>query len=440
MGYAVNLNWDIVNVRGIFANYLGGEGPELREAIRLGAEFRSTNFRTPGEFLTTATGVLYPQYNYKTRLTAAYTVPFRNNVTATLAGRYQFANNDALVLSPYTLKGDRYGADLTLSSPLTPNLSGSVTVGYSNESYLFSDTSNRDQAEFRVMARLYWRPDEKTRVAASYDSLNKEAYVSGYYGTGRGLDRWDTSVDVQTQGRNNTANATAAASYYGNRAEARVSHTGGFDGIGYGSLAPHSIDQRTSGRIGTSIAFADGAVAVGQPIRGNGFAIVTPHQSIADKTVTVGSAEDVRARADGFGPALVTDIPAYTNTTVPVDVDNLPLGYSLGAGAFETFAPYRGGYKLEVGSAYSVSAYGTLLKGDGEPISLLSGVAYPVGEPARQVALFTNGSGKFGADGLAPGQWVIEMATEGAATRYVIDIPQGTQGLFQAGTLKPAKG
>ena len=117
---------------------------------------------------------------------------------------------------------------------------------------------------------------------------------------------------------------------------------------------------------------------------------------------------------------------------------DLPIGYSLGAGTFDTFAPYRGGYKFEVGSAYSVQAFGTLLKSDGEPIALLTGVAYTADNPEKQVAVFTNSSGKFGADGLAPGKWIIDMATEGAPTRFVIDIPKGTDGLYQAGTLKPA--
>ena len=199
-------------------------------------------------------------------------------------------------------------------------------------------------------------------------------------------------------------------------------------------------DQRTSVRVGTALAFADGKFGIGQPIRGNGFAIVYPHESIGDKTVTVGTGDDVRARTDWLGAAVVPDVPAYSSSTIPVDVADLPVGYSLGAGAFDTFAPYRAGYKLEVGSAYSVSAYGTLLNAAGEPIALLTGIAYPDGNKEKQVAIFTNGAGKFGAEGLAPGKWVIEMATEGAPTLFAIEIPGGTDGLFKAGELRPAGG
>ncbi len=430
-GIAANANWDVINFQGPFAGFGG-----LREAFRLGAEYRSTEFRAPGDFLTTASGILYPQYNYWLRLNAAYTVPFANGVAATFAARYQFANDKAVALSPYTLKGDRFGADLTLSKALSTTTSGSLTVGYSNESYLFADTRVRDEADFRVLARLYWRPTDDTRIATSYDSLNGDAYVSAHTQSGRGVDRWDASVDVNTNSHTDLAKATATAGYYGNRAEVRVLHTGGFDGFGG---RPHHNDQRSAVRVGTSIAFADDAVAVGAPIRGNGFAIVKPHETISSKTVTVGSSEDARARTDLLGPALVTDVPAYTNMSFPVDVEDLPLGYSLGSGTFDTHAPYRAGYKLEVGSAYSVTAFGVLVLSDGSPVPLLSGTAHLANDPKKQVTVFTNASGKFSADGLSPGRWIVELATEGPPHRYVIDVPKGTQGLYQAGTLRPVE-
>ena len=91
------------------------------------------------------------------------------------------------------------------------------------------------------------------------------------------------------------------------------------------SLGP--VDQRSSLRLGSAIAFADGRVAVGAPIRGNGFAIVYPHESIASKEITVGSGQDVRAISNSWGPAVVTNLPAYQPSTIPIDVADLPVGY-----------------------------------------------------------------------------------------------------------------
>jgi outer membrane usher protein len=122
-----------------------------------------------------------------------------------------------------------------------------------------------------------------------------------------------------------------------------------------------------------------------------------------------------------------------------VDVKNLPPGYSLGNGAFDVIAPYRAGYALQVGSANSVSAFGRLLRADREPLALTIGVARPLDSRSRNatVTVFTNQAGRFVAEGLAPGVCLIEMATDERPTTYKIEVPNGTQGLLQAGVLTP---
>lgn len=434
-GFGLNVDYDRSNTMGLFSRYTG-----LREHLHVGAEYRSSDFRTPGEYIVTATGVVYPQQPYSLRLSASYMVPLPENITASLSGRYQFADANALQLTPFTVQGDRYGVDLTLSKPLTPLTTGSLSVGYSNETTRPGLTSASEQADLRVMARFYVRPTINTTVSSSYDSLNRETQVSGYHSIGQGLDRWETAINIQNDARDGRSTAGANATYYGNRFEARVAHDGSMDDRQPNLKGSLGIDQRSSITVGTSIAFADGALAIGAPIRGHGFAIVEAHDSIAGKTITVGPDGYVQARSDFLGPALVTDLPAYSTRTLPVDAEDLPLGYSLGQGAFETVAPYRSGYRITVGSDYSVTAFGTLLKRNGEPLPLISGVAYQKGRPDKQVAVFTNSTGRFGADGLAPGTWIIDMATEGEPTRFTIQIPPQTDGLFRVGTLTPMEG
>ena len=425
-GGAAALDWSLIN----FAGFTGRRG----ESFRLSAEYRSTDFRVPGEVVLTADTIPYLRPAYRVRLDGSYSAPLGWDISATIAGRYLILDDNQTINSPYVLNGTRYGADLTLSRALTPSMSGSLTLGYSNETYLstlYVDRSNRP--EFRIATRVSFRPDDKTTVAAGYDSLNRQADLSAYRSEGTGVGRWDVSVNVQQHDLDGRSAIGGAASYAGNRAEVRVAHSG----TTYDPLAGTLVDQRSSLRVGSAIAFADGRVAVGAPIRGNGFAIVYPHESIASKEITVGSGQDVRARSDSWGPAVVTNLPAYQPSTIPIDVADLPVGYSLGAATFDIVAPYKAGYSLEVGSAYSVYAYGTLLLPDGAPVALLTGVARPASGPGRQVSVFTNAAGKFGAEGLAPGRWTIEMATAPQPTRYVIDIPQGTDGLFRCGTLRP---
>ena len=223
--------------------------------------------------------------------------------------------------------------------------------------------------------------------------------------------------------------------YRGNRADVRVSHYSSVDGLSYGELQPELGRQQTSLRVGTAIAFANSKIAIGAPVKGDAFAIVYPHESIAGKEIRIGDEENLRAVADGLGPALVTDVPAYRPGTIPIDVDDLPLGYSLGASAFDTLAPYRAGYDLQVGSSFSVSVYGTLLDATGAPVALLAGTAHAESNPGRQVQVFTNAAGKFGAEGLAEGRWIIEMPADTGVIRYVIDVPGSTTGLVKVGEL-----
>lgn len=430
-GVAADVTWDLVNFRGMLG--------ERTESLTLAAEYRSPGFHRPGDQLAKATGIIYPEYNYWLRLSGTYSVQLDWSLAASLSGRYQLADEELDFHSPFVVKGDRYGVDLTLSRPIGTSASASLMLGYSNEAFLrdFDDMHEPLDPSFRAAFRVHLRPDDETTLATSYDTLDRYGTVSAYRSSGEGIGRWDTSIDMQSYGHRDATSASGTIAYYGNRAELRVSHHADVRGVGPSRFDPETGLQRSSVRVGSSIAFADGHVAVGAPIRGGAFAIVYPHESIAGKEITVGDAEHPRARVDGWGATVVTDLPAYSPAGFAVDVADLPVGYSLGAAAFELRAGYKQGYALEVGSAYSVSVYGTLLDADGEPIALTSGFAHMYDKPGRRVALFTNAAGKFGVEGLAPGTWTIEMANEGEPARYVFEVPAGIDGLFKVGALQP---
>jgi outer membrane usher protein len=86
-----------------------------------------------------------------------------------------------------------------------------------------------------------------------------------------------------------------------------------------------------------------------------------------------------------------------------------------------------------------VSVYGTMLDSRGRPLALLTGVARPAGRGGKRVVLFTNQAGRFGAEGLAPGRWVVEMQSDDGPVHYVIDVPADAVGLVKAGTLAPSE-
>jgi len=434
-GAAVDLVWSLSNFEGLSG--------ERAESLYVNAEYRSTDFHTPGEFLNEASGIIFPEFNYWLRLNGSYSLPVTGDITATVSGRYQFANEDANRSTASNVQGDRYGVDLTVSKPLSETVNASLLAGYSNELYVrdFDEENFAEQSpEFRMALRINWRPGDTTSVNGSYDSLGGQSSLSVYRGETQGLNRWDASVDVQNRSYEKSASVNAAAGYRSDRGELRLSHYADSEDVGFDDLIGNVSRQRTSLRASTAVAFAGSKVAIGAPVRGGAFAIVGPHETIADKEVTVGTVDNPRAIADGFGNALVPDLPAYLPGSVPVDVEDLPIGYSLGSASIDTFAPYKAGYAIEVGSDYSVSVFGTLLLANGEPVELAVGTATPESGSGKPVSLFTNAEGKFGAEGLAPGRWIIDVAAESGPTRFIVDVPEGTKGLIKVGTLKPVEG
>jgi outer membrane usher protein len=131
-------------------------------------------------------------------------------------------------------------------------------------------------------------------------------------------------------------------------------------------------------------------------------------------------------------------LSSYSERMVPVDIENAPAGTDIGQGTFRLFPAYRSGYLLTVGSDYNVTALGTMLNADGEPVALVSGTAREVAHPEREgVTVFTNRQGRFGAAGLAPGQWRVEMLDD-ARSVFIIDVPADTQGVLRLGEIRPS--
>jgi len=86
-----------------------------------------------------------------------------------------------------------------------------------------------------------------------------------------------------------------------------------------------------------------------------------------------------------------------------------------------------------------VTALGTMVDADGQPVALVSGTATELAHPERPpVTLFTNRQGRFGATGLAPGQWKLEMLDDKKSV-YVIDIPEAADGIVRLGQIAPGQ-
>lgn len=287
-----------------------------------------------------------------------------------------------------------------------------------------------DRQAYGVRVGVSYRFSPFSSGFAEADTRRERARVGYQTSRGRGVGAWNASADIEATP--DAAGLNAAVSSTRNRAEVGLSHQTLFN-----PDTSSISDQRTALRAGASLAFADGRFAVSRPIN-DSFAMLAPHRSL-DSAQVYADPQDrfYSARSGWFGPAVVADLGAYSPRTVTFDVPEAPPGYDLGAGVAQMQPPYRGGYLIEVGSDYSISATGQLMTASGAPLALWVGEAREVDGDARPaVRLFTNASGRFAVQGLRPGRWILS-SPDGLGVVYILDIPADAGNLVRAGALNP---
>jgi len=377
------------------------------DSLTLFAEARSANFTALGEgstlnpFLLDAGG--------------AYSHAFGNRIYTGVDGRYSVgrgAQRDA-----FSLRG-------TAGVRLSDNLSFNADLSWQGD-----ERGRRLGAFLSLTLRL----DRKSSVRADYDTRFDRARLSYTTVSGQGVGAYTLAADLERSDFGSGANLSGT--YYHNRAELGLSHYGSFAG-NFGD----SVSQRSSLRFGTSLAFADGAMSWGRPIN-DSFAILTTHRNLKNENVLIERGPFGYTAATGaLGAATHPSLNAYIERVVGVEAPAAPAGVDLGQGTFRLLPPYRGGYKLEIGSDYSVTAIGRLLGVDGKPIALLTGSATELAHPERPpVPIFTNRDGRFGATGLAPGRWRLVM-NDDRKSLFLLDIPAEAQNIVRAGALSPQEG
>jgi outer membrane usher protein len=285
---------------------------------------------------------------------------------------------------------------------------------------------------FNLTADASWQDDgiEQQVLRGEYETRSERARLSWQSQRGQGVGSRSLSADID-YGRDD-AGANLSASYVANRAELGYAFTTAYD-----RTSSEITSQRSSLRAGTAIAFADGSWAIGRPIS-DSFAILKPHASLgAARLLAEPSERGHIANSGGLGAALFSDLSAYSDRSITVDVPDAPAGYDIGAGSFRVRPGYRSGYVFEVGSDYSITLIGRLIDRDGAPIALLAGSAVEAAEPDREpVTVFTNRDGRFALAGARPGVWRVTMPTVPPSI-YEITVQAGADAIVRLGDLEP---
>ena len=373
-------------------------------SLSASAEYRSPKFSTPGAF--------FVDNRFSWSLSASYSQSVGDRQFVSLTGNYQIARG---------VLDNEYSARATYGYTINSRLSLTVDGTY--------EQRNLFGREYGVRASLLVRLGRRSSAIAEIDTRSERARIGYQTSSGEGVGSFTASADLDV-GRNDVG-GSGGITYQANRAELGINHNTLY------SFNGQSIDsQRTSLRVGTALVFADGKLGLSRPIF-DSFAMVAPHNSLNGADVYIDPREQYyNAKSGTFGPAIDPDLSAYIPRTLTYDVPNAPTGYDLGASSVRVLPPYRGGYLVIAGSAYSVTAVGSLLDPNGQAVSLLAGRATEVGvSNAQSVTIFTNRTGRFGMTGLRAGKWRIDMPTE-PPTSVVIDIPEGELGVVRLGTVK----
>jgi outer membrane usher protein len=285
------------------------------------------------------------------------------------------------------------------------------------------------KTEYRAYASLsVFFDGGRQNVRTTHDTFTRTTRSDWRYNSARHVGGLDGNLGVQRTP--DDYSLFGAANYTGYRAEASLAHD-----ITTPSHHGEELDSRTRLRFGTALVYAGGQFALSRPVR-DSFAIVAAQPEVKGQKIGVDPVADGHlAKINRWGPAVIPDLNPYLVRKLSIDAPELPPGYDIGPGAYAVQPTYKSGTVIVVGSDATVLLGGLLEAPDGTPISLQAGEIVAIGEEQRVVEFFTNRRGKFNAEGLRPGFYEMRLFLDSSA-RITFEIPKGTAGFYEIGTLK----
>lgn len=380
---------------------------QLADIFNLSLETRSKAFAP--------LGITVPRNPYGYELGMAYTRNFSPSTYGGLDARYSLARAGFKSTQNYRT---------SIGWRVSPNLNLTTEI-------IYQDDERRSNLSAFVSLTL--RLGAFTSTRADYDTRDNQTRVAYQTLNGTGVGAYNLSADLDHTDLGSAFNF--AGNYTANRLELGANHFSTTDR----DFQKVEV-QRTTVRFATAIAFADGSLSVGRPVN-DGFAIIVPYKTLKGTKVLIDpSPFGYRASSGWLRSALDSNLSAFSARSLTVDAPNAPAGLDLGKGTFRILSPYKSGYRLQVGSEYSITALGILIDRDALPLSLVAGQAIELARPEREpLPLFTNRDGRFGLTGLRPGHWRITMNSQ-PPSNYELEIATHAEGIVKTGSLKPLGG
>lgn len=323
--------------------------------------------------------------------------------------------------------GDSYSVSAYSTYNITPRIGVQLGVDYTK----FGTASMFNRDGVGMTFALVWTPDYSRRAEARYGSVNNAGSARYSKSSENRVGAWGYSV--ATSYDDGPGTLSGQVDYIGNRFDASLVHTA------YGSDFSNITDQQiTTLRVGSSLAYAGGQVAVGRNIY-DSFALVRTHKTLGDRKAIVGESFErgrYQARSGILGPALANSLSAYVNQSIVYDVLDVPQGYDIGDGIKRVRPTYRSGYVITAGSDAFVSAMGRLVGRGDVPASLMSGRVNAVDDPGTEAEVFfTNSVGRFAVQKLKPGKTYRVDLFSSPPQSFEFTVPEDNEGLFDLKTV-----
>jgi outer membrane usher protein len=393
LDYAWRLRYDFFNAK------------DTDRSFGMSAEQRGARFITFGN-------EAIPSNKTALDLSAFYRQKLFGDIGAGISTQYRFGRD--------TPDSYRIGLDLSKSfGNVSVNLSLSQsldTTGVNEQRALLNMQLNLGQGSQPIQASTEVRNTDSPTQQVSWgfrDSQVSES-LSGSFGLSRsrGSDRLNTNF-----------------TYTGYRAIWNLAPDIAF--------TPNSTQANALVSVRTAIAFADGNVAFSRPIS-DSFALVVPEKGLASQIVGVNpdGQGTYLSRADSFGAAVVPNLSSYSVSRLLIEVPDAPTGIEVGNPVYFTLPSYKSGTVIRLGTEANVFIRGVLADANGIAIALKAGELRSLSDPAWQpLTLFTNRAGKFALTGFKSGRY--ELTLDAQTLQF--EIPDGTVGLYDLGTLKLGK-
>ncbi len=345
-----------------------------------------------------------------------YTRAITTDLSLLFSGNYLHSRGD---------RGDSYRIGASGNYYFNPRLSLRAGVEYTK----FDSSIGRAKG-FGFNISLVFQPSYRDRLEARHDSSSDVSSLSYLHSSSNRIGSLGYGAVATRDG--DSVTGQGFVDYIANRFDATLSHSS--YGPDFSSFGSQNV---TALRVGTSIAFADGAFGIGRRIN-DSFAVLYPHENLRGHAVVAGqslASNEYMSKSGVWGGAVNSYLSSYVDQPIQYDVENPPPGYDVGDGVVHVNPPYHSGYKLRIGTDAFVSAAGVLMVGEGKPLSLVGGRVFAAdGKDKEPLPFFTNSVGRFAIQNLRPGvRYRVELA--GGQTMFEFTVPEDTTGLVDLKTI-----